>query len=329
MKKIVKILSIDGGGIRGLIPAIVLKEIKDNIDNDKEIYEIFDLIAGTSTGGIIALGLTAPQIDDKTKAANTVKDLIDLYENNGSKIFPKWKFFNFLKTIIQVFEQKYSAKSLEKNLERLLKNTTIEDALTNILVPTYDIERRTPHFFKKWPLNTLKNVENFYMKDVARATSAAPTFFKPAKISPLSDGRKFSLVDGGVFANNPALCALIEAKKIYPNAEKYVIVSLGTGSVNRKYYYNKVKKWGFASWISPGNGVPLLSIMMDGQSDSANHQLKRLPGVEFYRFDTELINTNDELDDASQQNIIALKNLALLIIKYNKNKIVKLAKILS
>ena len=121
-----------------------------------------------------------------------------------------------------------------------------------------------------------KDFPDFYMKDVARASSAAPTYFMPAYVSPIGSEKKYSFVDGGVFANNPAMCAYIEAKKIYPNARKFIILSLGTGVGTRKYSHKQVKDWGYIDWVYPGNGAPLSTMMSRGQCGCVNHQLKKI-----------------------------------------------------
>ena len=321
MKDVVKILSIDGGGVRGLIPALILQEIKKRLSENGDargLAQVFDIMAGTSTGGIIALGLSMPQYDGVQPMG--VDELVDLYENKTDNIFPQGKF-PFAKTIRQVFRAKYSVKPLEKILLNYMGNTTLENAQTNLLIPAYNTEKRNVIFFKKRPLEKFSKDTNFYMRDVARATSAAPTYYKPAHISPVNGGEKLSLIDGGVFVNNPALAAYIEARKIYPKAKSYIVVSLGTGSTDDTYEYKRVRKWGFGGWISPSNGVPLLSIMMDGQSDSVNHQLKLLPKVDYYRFNMNLINCSDELDNASKKNITSLRKIAEKIIEDNNDKI--------
>ncbi len=163
-----KILSIDGGGIRGIIPAMVLAAIEER--TNKTIAESFDLIAGTSTGGIIALGLTKD--DGNGKAQFSANELAELYEKRGKEIFSRslWKGITSVGTLA---EEKYPHQNLEKILEEYFGNEPLGSALINVLISSYDIQNRTPCFFKSWR-DEWKTVE---MRHVARATSAAPTYF--------------------------------------------------------------------------------------------------------------------------------------------------------
>lgn len=355
----VRILSIDGGGIRGLIPALVLRELRDRLrakGRSRSFAEHFDLIAGTSAGALVALGLVLPKartssddhgegeganreagdedcsgteegnpparIDYGRKPALEIDDIIDLYVNRGKEIFPRHRF-NSLRTVVQAFADKYESSGLETVLRDVFSDATIRDALTNVLITSYDTERMEPFFFKKRPRRRAWQSDlNFYMRDAARASSAAPTYFEPALVSPLPGNNKsYCLVDGGVFANNPAMCAYVEARKIFPRAKRYVLVSLSTGRSMSSFPYEEVRSWGFLEWIRPSNGTPLATIMGSGQSECVNHQLDKLPGVEFYRIEGELLPGRDEIDDASEENIRSLTLIAERMIHNNGEKL--------
>lgn len=323
--KIVRVLSIDGGGIRGLIPALVLGELRRRLDASGEkrhFSEIFDLLAGTSTGAIIALGLALPARVDGSgspfanKPAFEIDDIAEFYARRGIEIFPRHKFES-LRAVVQAFGDKYDARNLEKVLDDLFGDATIRDALTNVLVTSYDTETMEPFFIKRRPQKNEGPPDlNFYMRDAARASSAAPTFFEPALISSLPhNGRRYCLVDGGVFANNPAMCAYVEARKIFPNASRYIVVSLGTGRTKTSFPYQEIRGWGFVDWIRPAKGTPLAAIMEGGQSESANHQLARLPEVDYFRIDGFLDPGMDHIDDASEKHIEYLRDVASHIIR--------------
>jgi len=260
-----KILSIDGGGIRGVIPALVLAALEDRCG--KPIAAMFDLIAGTSTGGILALGLTIPDDDGGPKWS--ARKLVELYEKEGSTIFPR-TFRQKVKGLVwSVFEEKYSAKGINKTLRRYFGDTLFKDALTELLITSYDIERRTPHFFKRWR-EAENTVDEFTMVDVARATSAAPTYFEPYMLKTNDSTKKYyALVDGGVFANNPAVCAYAEAMRRFDPDDQILIVSLGTGESTRSIMYDDACKWGLAGWARP-----MLGVMFDGVSDAGDYQLR-------------------------------------------------------
>lgn len=329
-QKVVKILSISGGGIKGIIPALVLKELEKKLKAAKKntsFWQIFDLIAGTSTGGLISLGLTAPKKGSQEQLL-TIQNLIDIYQKKGLQIFPR-RIFNSLRSVKQIFDEKYQASSLEGLLLELFGQTTLDQALTNLLITSYDIENRKPFFFKKRPiLKETQKDPNFYYKDIGRAITAAPTYFEAAQIQTIETNEQYSLIDGAVFANNPVLCAYTEAKKIYPNAKKYIVVSLGTGLTNTTYPYKKAKKWGALDWIAPWNGTPLLNVMMDGQNDNVCYQLERLPLVDFFCFDIELPADKDSLDDASEENINLLSQKAGELLDVENEQLDRLVEVL-
>jgi len=315
----VRILSIDGGGVRGIIPAYLLWRIETALrrrGKERAFSRMFHMVAGTSTGGLIALALTIPQgapnaAYHRRSKALEVSRILDLYRNQATRIFPP-KSNRPLGRMAHAVKHKYDGVELDLMLEELFGEKTLQEALTNVLITSYDTERREPRFFKKRPpAGRWADDLDFRAADVARATVAAPTYFHPAFVSASpSTGETFSLVDGGVFMNNPALGAYVEARKIYPNATRFIVVSLGTGIVDRPYPFAAVKEWGYLDWVSPYNGTPLLSMMMDGQSDSVVHMLKNLPGVTLYRFDPRIEERHSLMDDSSAQNISYLEERA-------------------
>lgn len=319
----VRVLSIDGGGIRGLIAALVLVELRRRLRSrgeSRHFSRLFDLIAGTSTGALVALGLAVPGSGSNGarysgEPAFEIDDIAELYACRGPDIFPRHKFES-LRAVAQAFGDKYDARNLYRVLTELFGDVTIQDSLTNVLVTSYDTESMEPFIIKKRPQKRGKPADlNFYMRDAARASSAAPTYFEPAFISPLPEnGRRYCLVDGGVFANNPAMCAYVEARKIFPKAARYVIVSIGTGRTKTSFPYPEIRGWGFVDWIRPSKGTPLAMIMGSGQSESANHQLSRLPSVQYFRIDGFLDPGTDHIDDASAENIRYMRDVAARIV---------------
>jgi predicted acylesterase/phospholipase RssA len=320
----IRILSIDGGGIRGIVPAILLAEIERR--TRQPIAKLFDLIVGTSTGGILALGFTVPNSTSEPKYE--AEDLIQLYEENGKHIFARpYPFLRTVHRIRNVVTEKYNAGHLEKILQEYFQTTCLSAALKPVVVTSYEIERRVPFFFKSvWaqPQGRGANYD-FPMWKVARATSAAPTYFKPFTIATDDLSDYYALVDGGVFANNPTLCAYAEAKwmrddGLFPEEDDFLIVSLGTGELTRALYYDHTKGWGVGRWAQP-----ILSVVFDGVADSVHYQMKQLlPDIpnpvsgkkvkRYYRFQSVLYEGNDDLDDASPKNIRLLKLLARNII---------------
>ena len=319
------ILSIDGGGIRGLIPAMVLAELEKRLAKAGKPTQLaghFDMIAGTSTGGIIAAGLTCPKTKTSKTPVCTAADLVDFYAKEGDDIFDQ-SFFAKLRGIFNpagLFDERYDAGPLEKALKARLGNLMVSNALTTVVMTAYDITLRAAVFITNGVNKDKKPSDDFLFWEAARATSAAPTYFEPALITNFTQKRSDALIDGGVFANDPALAAVVEAKKQGWAEDDLVIVSLGTGEHNRSYAYADAKNWGAFSWISPGNGSPILSILMQGQVSTVSYQMRSIFGTpkgRYFRIDGKLMNASDDLDDASPENIKRLKVEAGNIITAN------------
>jgi hypothetical protein len=326
MPGVARILCIDGGGIRGIIPGLILAHIEKR--TKKPISELFHMIAGTSTGGILACTLVAPVANGKPRSCS---EIVDLYRKRGKDIFEKsfWKGFGSLGGIV---DEKYDAENLEKVLMDYLGNSRLSDIARDLMVTGYDIHKRQPHFFKSWKARgeRLRAEEapadrDFFLREVARATSAAPTYFEPAKLE--KPGRIIPLIDGGVFANNPAMCALASARKLYPKHSRFLIVSLGTGETQREIPYGEAKNWGLMGWARP-----LLYVIFDGVADAIHYQLSQeFSGRDYFRFQIDLSNDfddgnapNDDMDDARRENIQKLEAVAEELIRNERGNLNRL-----
>jgi patatin-like phospholipase/acyl hydrolase len=340
--RVVKILSIDGGGIRGLIPALVLLEIEQRLmkaGKARPFASIFDLIAGTSTGALIALGLALPAAmtpgfdgrggDRAREPALSMNDIVDFYARRGQEIFPP-NLGRKLRTTVQAFRHKYDGMGFETVLADTFGDATLKDGLTNLLITSFDSESLEPRCMKNRPDRPeWADDENFYMRDAARASSAAPTFFSPGLISPVPDnGKKYCLIDGSIFATNPALLAYIEATKIFPEAREFMILSLGTGDDPFGFPYEEIAKWGFIEWINPMKRLPLWSMMSAGQIASVNHMLGRIAGVRYFRISGTLECCSAALDDASPATLSQLRGAAEDIIRSHEAHIESLVQLL-
>ncbi|WP_336232524.1 patatin-like phospholipase family protein [Thalassospira sp. CH_XMU1458] len=320
-----KILSIDGGGIRGVIPGTILQHIETEIG--KPISEIFDLIFGTSTGGILAAGLTVPGANNKPKFS--AAEMVTLYTEHGADIFHQSPW-DKVSSGGGVWDELYSHKNLEQLLKQRLGETELKDTLCPIALTSYDIELRQPYFFKTSRAQKSSG-RNHLLRDAARATSAAPTYFEPAEIMSLSRPQvRRALIDGGVFVNNPTICAYAEAKTLSYRDEDLLVVSLGTGVGNWKIPYDDAKDWGKVGWVRP-----LISVMMDGASDAVDFQMNQLlPGngsgkkQRYFRLDTDLKLASEEMDDPKPGNIQNLKDEANRIIEENTAQLETLFKLL-
>lgn len=310
-----RILSIDGGGIRGIIPATVLAEVERR--TGRPVSETFDLIAGTSTGGILGLALTMPNAGGGP--AYTAAELIGLYEREGPRIFSR-SVWQRIRSADGLLDEKYPSDGLEEAFEGYFRDARLSDALCDVIVTAYDLERRGTFFFKSSKARA-DAADDFAMRDAAHATSAAPTYFEPVRIE--RGAGHLALVDGGVFAVNPAMCAYAEAlgRDIPATAggtgAEFVMLSLGTGELTRPLPWSKAKDWGLVEWAKP-----ILDVVFDGVSDATDHHLGRLLGPErYYRFQTTLDEASDDLDDASQANLERLRREAAELIAANQDRL--------
>ncbi len=310
-----RILSIDGGGVRGLIPALVLDAFDEQLDH--HVGEYFDLVAGTSTGGILALGLTIPRPGGQEPYPPEA--LAEMYLDKGETIFSRspWRT---LTAVGNMIDEKYADDGLEEVLRAQFGDRQLREAITDLVVPSYDIERRIPFFFKSHKARRDPSFD-FPAWRVGRATAAAPTYFEPCKIELEESNDYHSLVDGGVFANNPAMCAVAEALNEGIPPEDIFLVSLGTGELTRPIRHEEATDWGIASWAKP-----LLDVNLDGVADTVHYQVRQiLTGHgnpdQYHRFQVRLNEGSDNLDDASRTNFRALRLRADDLIRSNSNAI--------
>lgn len=312
-KKLTRILSIDGGGIRGIIPGQVLVFLEERLkkisnNSNARIADYFDLIAGTSTGGILTCAYLCPEKENSSRPKFTAQEVVNLYLERGAEIF-SIPLRHKIKTTAGITDEKYPSAPLEKALVDYFGDVRLSQLLKPCLITSYDITRRQGHFFTQHDAIHKKGWD-YYVKDIARATSAAPTYFECAKVKSLTN-INYPLIDGGVFVNNPTLCAYSEVHhKFKVTAKEMAILSLGTGFEETEYDYKQAKDWGMMGWIRP-----LISIMMSGVSEVVDYQLKQIYSAvkapnQYLRINTEFpITVNPEMDDASIENIAALKEL--------------------
>lgn len=245
MAERVRVLSIDGGGIRGIIPALVLVELERLAG--RRTFELFDLIAGTSTGGILACALCAP---DPMPASQ----IVGLYADRGPDIFDR-SLWRRIRSADGLLDERYDAGALDTVLRDFLEDKRLRETRPDLIVPSYDTAAPGPYFFKTRNAREGED-EDFPLSIVARATSAAPTYFEP-----LEAGAR-SLVDGGVFAVNPGMCAYAELLRHHPGADP-LLLSLGTGVRTRTRPHVEVRDWVWPSgrdrywtWCSTASRTP-------------------------------------------------------------------------
>jgi len=316
----IRILSIDGGGIRGILPGMVISRLEEKLqqftkDKNARIADYFDLFAGTSTGGILSLSYLVP--DQNQRPQLSARDSVDLYLEKGDDIFDV-NLWQKLRSAGGVLDEKYNAKALEGALEQTFEDIMLSDLLKPCIISSYDVQNAKPHFFKQHKSGN--KIYNFKVKDVARATSAAPTYFEAARIKN-ELGTNFALIDGGLFANNPSMVAYSEARAMafenkidYPSAKDMMIVSVGTGSQSKSYPYDKVKDWGQIQWVKP-----VIEIMMSGSSSTTHYHLNKIYDTlalqtdkdNYHRLEPVVKSADSQMDNASPDNLLKLKEDAL------------------
>lgn len=319
MRKYYRVLSIDGGGIRGILPGQILVELEKKLQKyannpNARIADYFDFFAGTSTGGILTCLYLCPDTKNNNRPLYSAQDAVNLYIKNGYRIFKK----NLRQKIISLnglIEEKYDSSILEDLLKQYFKELKLSELLRPCLIPSYNIFDRDTLFFTQHDAKRSASYD-YYLYDVTRGTSAAPTLFEPARVTSMS-GVSYPVVDGGVFANNPALCAYAEVCDHFKEENRSLttadlfIVSIGTGSKEQSYNYDKAKGWGELGWVQP-----VIDIMMSGASATIDFQLKKIFGSadnskNYYRFSPEIGKADTAMDNASSINLNALKEAGI------------------
>jgi uncharacterized protein len=306
----VRVLSIDGGGIRGVIPSMVLETIESL--TGKPTSELFDLIAGTSTGGIIAMAMTVPGEDGRPRWS--AHDFVQFFPDTARTIFPR-SLRHLMRSADGLLEEKYDPAGVDKVARKLFDDRMLSETRSDVIVSGYSLEERKPIFFKSAKAKA-NPAYDLPLRVVARGSTAAPTYFPPAKIEIGDQDDYLAVIDGGVFANNPAMSAFVEAKRMYPDAEISVL-SLGTGELTTRIPYDAAKHWGAANWARP-----ILQVTLDGSNHAIDYQLKHLlePG-RYLRLQPMLTEGGSRLDDASEDNLRMLGLTAKRQIERHKEAI--------
>ena len=296
-----RVLSIDGGGVRGVVPALVLAELESR--SGRRVADLFDFVAATSTGAILGLGLVCPGSEDRP--AWSARQIVDFYEREGPAVFARSPWW-VLRSANGVLGPKYDVRRLERRLRGVLGTVSLGHALCEVLVTTYDLYARTPHLFTR---SGARGAEvDPPMWTVALCSSAAPTYFAAARADSANGPRW--LVDGGVMANNPAMCAyavVLRAMEAGTLArDDLFVVSIGTGSLSTDLSVPRIRTGGAMSWARP-----LFDVVLDGQEDIVDRELRGLLTAQRYqRFQADLPDRCEHIDDASPENMRALRHSA-------------------
>ncbi|KAJ6811434.1 patatin-like protein 2 [Iris pallida] len=343
-KKLVTILSIDGGGIRGIIPGTILAFLESKLQEldgvDARLADYFDVVAGTSTGGLVTAMLTAPGRGNRPLFV--AKEINQFYLENSPNIFPQKN--GLLSLVGAVVGPKYDGKYLHSKIQQLLGDTRLHQTLTNIVVPTFDIKLLQPTIFSTLEAKSVPS-KNALLSDICIGTSAAPTYL-PGHYFETKDSegnkRSFNLVDGGVTSNNPiniffafTLVAMNSVtKEIFTENQdffpvkpidygKFLVLSLGTGSakVEERFSAQDSSKWGVLGWLYNKGTTPLVNIFMQGSADmvdihasvlfQALHSEKNYLRIQ----DETLTGSTSSVDISTRKNLLDLVQIGKDLLK--------------
>ncbi|MDR2761903.1 MAG: patatin-like phospholipase family protein, partial [Planctomycetaceae bacterium] len=255
-----KILSIDGGGFRGVYAAHILKRIE-------ETYGVswttdFDMITGTSTGSIIAAGLVCGM---------SAKEIADKYKTIGKIVFKKKFSFRLwgIGDLLSLLYSPYNANILEKELNNVFGNKKLGDYKFPLLIPATDIANGSVYVFKSQYNEEFVRDKDILVADAVLASCSAPAFFDPQQVG------NYLLADGGLWANNPILVAAAEAKRRFNQPlENLRILSLGTGESRLSYSMKPSRSgWGF---LTRWKNKQLIEMILNLQMQSAKNILNLL-----------------------------------------------------
>ncbi|XP_022638276.1 patatin-like protein 2 isoform X2 [Vigna radiata var. radiata] len=283
---LITVLSIDGGGIRGIIPGVLLAFLESELQKldgaDARLADYFDVIAGTSTGGLVTAMLTAPNKDNRPLYA--AQDIKKFYLKHSPNIFPQHRKLGRTLT-----GPKYDGKYLHKLIREELGDTKLEQTLTNVVIPAFDIKHLQPTIFSTCQVEKRPEL-NGLLSDICISTSAAPTYL-PAhyfETTTPEDRVEFDLIDGGVVANNPALVGMAEVsnkiftERLYEKFDvkpmqysKFLVISLGTGSQQpkKKYSAAEASSWNALNWVSSSGRSPIIDVFTEASSDMVDFHI--------------------------------------------------------
>jgi uncharacterized protein len=301
----IRILSIDGGGVRGIIPAVILEKIE--ADLGKPIASIFDMVAGSSTGGMIALALTAPGADKRP--VQTAGQIVDFYIDSGSTVF-KTSWRHWLKNLGGLIGPRYDSSGLQGIFYKYLGDTMLSEALVPTLITGYHINGQAGVEFLSTDAKQYPNDRDCLMREVAMATSAAPVYFDSVDVN-FGWGTLESVADGCLYKLNPALLAYAQAKRLYPN-RRIEVYSLGTGQSSAEDLTLELKGRGVWHWMGP-----VVSHLLVGNTeadDSVMHQMLNKEGERnYFRLNVRIDREHRGLDDISAENVAYLYNRGILV----------------
>lgn len=304
-----QVLALSGGGFLGLYSVAVLAEIERL--QGCSVAGSFDLLAGTSVGGIVALGLAADTPASKIQAA---------FERHGQHIFsnrppPTTSFGAFRDILRSAFSSKYQAEVLKETIIEIVgRDTRIGELRHPVLIPAINLSKGKPQIFKTPHHPDFRLDLNLRVVDVALATSAAPTYF------PLAEIGDSLFADGGLYANSPDLLALHEATYFFKADEGSVrILSIGTTTAQFSFGHSKTRSFGITDWF---RGQRIMNVIIASQQKSVDYMLRHRLGDRYVRLDTAQSKEQERmlgLDVATDEAQKTIRALAAATVQENIN----------
>jgi len=329
-KKLYKIMSIDGGGVRGIIPAIVMKALEKKFrkktgNPDAYLVDYLDMVGATSLSSIFGLLLLVPEEKGSCRPKYSAHDACDIFLDYLPRIF-QTTLYHQIRTLRGLRDEKYPADFLEDMLDKYFDDYYLSELLLPCTVVSYDIQRRQSIFFTRH-IAREESGKDFLVKDVCRASSSAPTYFELAYITSKS-GVRYPCIDGAVVANNPSMCTVAEARTFFKvKPDELSLLSLGSGIDERPYFYNEVLNFGVVGWVKP-----LISFIMSSNSEISHlfsqltFDASKVP-ENYLRIDTSLKtmtpDMSSEIDDISPGNIAGLIEFGQELVEKEDHKIEK------
>lgn len=321
-----RVLSLSGGGVKGIAELVVLTEIEER--TGKSISELFPIIAGTSVGGLIAALLTIPKEESSKEAKYSAKEALEIFTNSASEIFPNV----FLGSLKQLFTHKYSQASLKKILDEYLENNRLSDTTSRLIIPVADLTAKEKEAI------IFDSDDNYSshvkVKDIILATTAAPTFFKPVTNREYTkshqEGDIYAYADGGLGANRPAYEVLKTLKKGHTRTEQAEILDhtmICSINFNNDMDLNtsipKIGLDGGLGWLLKGK---ILNRIMQGNENLSTAEVKAdLPEEgEFIEISIPITKETASLDNANSKNMENLITVGQKYIAENSEAIQKL-----
>lgn len=318
--QLIRILAIDGGGVRGIIPAHVLAYLEQK--THQPTAKLFDLIVPVSTGAILATGVATPNAQGQPKYS--AKETITLYHEKASYIFYN-TWYHRLLTLNGLIGPLYYESRLTDVYNEIYQDTRFDHLLTKEIVPVLLFDRRKLLLLNNWQ----GNAQHFKVKDIVTAATAAPGYFPLVLIKNPDTGHTLLVGDGSTYSNNPTLIAFNTGLALYPHA-RYLIVSLGTGDIMTPLDAQNAANWGLLEW-----GWKIWFVITNTQTHQLEQRiadLSTLPAlskrINYQRYNIPISFQHENFGDASQENLAYLDQKGEELVTTNKAALDRLADLL-